>query len=172
MKIYSGQIHRSETNSPRQQQQHHLPLSPGIHRFWDQCWFVFLLAVLFVSLSYSCCYMDGFVCVVCRRGPSSPTSPKTRRHRELILSPLAAYHSQMAGRPQGNYSFVKIDVNMDKLMWLSANWSFPPVFHHQSQWVSQRVYFLGSMTIRRNRACSIPSDCHGPKKIYSLTVSS
>ena len=37
-----------------------------------------------------------------RRGSPSPTSPKARRHRELILSPLAAYHSQMAGRQQGN----------------------------------------------------------------------
>ena len=82
------------------------------------------------------------IIVVCRRGPASPTSPKTRRHRELILSPLAAYHSQMAGRPQGNYSFVKMDMNRDKLMWLSRNWSFPPVYHHQSQWVSQKVYFL------------------------------
>ena len=176
MKIYSGQIHRSETNSPRQQQQHHLPLSPGIHRFWDQCWFVFywlfcLCLCHILVVIWTVLFVFSII-VVCRRGPASPTSPKTRRHRELILSPLAAYHSQMAGRPQGNYSFVKIDVNMDKLMWLSANWSFPPVFHHQSQWVSQRVYFLGSMTIRRNRACSIPSDCHGPKKIYSLTVSS
>ena len=41
-----------------------------------------------------------------RRGAASPTSPKARRHRELILSPLAAYHSQMAGRQQG------IDVDM------------------------------------------------------------
>ena len=47
-----------------------------------------------------------------RRGAASPTSPKARRHRELILSPLAAYHSQMAGRQQG------LIYDMDIWIWI------------------------------------------------------